>query len=75
METWNTRRQADEVEVFGMFGGDLPVIACNRKPYPKTTGLPLGQRGGGVPIIDASGIGGRMCSLLRSYWLELYDLL
>lgn len=41
-------READEVKVFEVFGGDLPVHKANRKPTRKTIGRPIGQSCGGL---------------------------
>ncbi|MCF2946369.1 hypothetical protein [Paenibacillus tarimensis] len=41
-------RQADEVGVFELFGGDLPAIHSSRKLKRKTSGRPGGQRIGGM---------------------------
>jgi hypothetical protein len=41
-------RQVDEVEVFGVFGGDLPVRIGAVKPEDKTRGRPRGQYSGTI---------------------------
>ncbi|RIX46018.1 hypothetical protein D3P08_26495 [Paenibacillus nanensis] len=41
-------READEVKVFEVFGGDLPVYKANRKPTRKTIGRPIRQPCGGL---------------------------
>ncbi|OUM98676.1 MAG: hypothetical protein BAA02_12040 [Paenibacillaceae bacterium ZCTH02-B3] len=41
-------RQVDEVEVFGVFGGDLPARIGAVKPEDKTRGRPRGQYSGTI---------------------------
>ncbi|WP_127531607.1 hypothetical protein [Paenibacillus kobensis] len=56
--------QADEVEAFGFFGGDLPVHIHTESRYSKRCGQPVGQMYGGMKARALQGAvdskGGRM---------------